>query len=241
MQLFAITIAILSIHCAFGEQCQKSSQESTDECIQIIHPQHGKLLGNITYMAEEYQNQIEKSLKDVQNLINNSSSVSSGCMKTLLNSVNELSKSYMTKIIMVDANVKHRFMGVYIALMNAIKDVQGCVDRPHVSCEEIRTCCSSVENALYAERGVSVEKISNFLVEFKTQYSSECETILNTIYKLQEDVNDCKAGVTNRKAPLRSHGLLSLIHKSSGSLNVVANGLLVIFTTLSLVMHIKLK
>ncbi|XP_031349476.1 uncharacterized protein LOC116175481 [Photinus pyralis] len=234
MQLFAITITILSIHCTFGEQCQKSGQERSDECIQIIHPQHGQLLGNITYMAEEYQIQIEKSLKDVQNQINNSSSFSSGCMKTLLNSVNELSKSYMTNIIMVDANVKHRFMGVYIALMNAIKDVQGCVDRPHVSCEEIRTCCASVTNALYAERGVStVEKVSNFLVEFKTQYSSECESILNTIYKLQEDVNDCKAGVTNRKAPLRPHGLLSLIHKSSGSLNVVSNGLLVIFTTLS--------
>ncbi|KAB0794410.1 hypothetical protein PPYR_11249 [Photinus pyralis] len=189
MRFLAILIGVLSVHCTFGTQCQKPTKESSDDCMKIIHPTHGELLGNVPYMPQQCLEGIATLLKDVRRQIEGRRSSNPQCMKDLLNRLDDISNGHLRKIISVDSSVKQSFIGVYTALGNAIVGAQQCVDKPHASCEEIQLCCSDVKSKLYTQRNVNLENISDFLIEFKTQFGKVCDSVTNSIRDLQRDVN----------------------------------------------------
>ncbi|KAB0794405.1 hypothetical protein PPYR_11244 [Photinus pyralis] len=187
MRFLTVIIGILSVHCAFGEQCHKSDTDSTVDCMKVIHPKHGELLASVPIMPQQCLENITNLLKDVRQRIEGRRSSNPQCMKNLLNRLDDISNHYMAKIITVDRSVKQRFISAYTAVGNAMVGVRTCVWKPHSSCEKIQTCCSAVKSGLYADRTVTEEDISNFLIEFKTQFGKEYDSIINSIRDVQSD------------------------------------------------------
>ncbi|KAB0794408.1 hypothetical protein PPYR_11247 [Photinus pyralis] len=230
MQLLALIIGIFSLHCAFGAQCNKPEKEIMAQCMQIIHPEHGELLGNTVNLPQQYLQQIYTLLKDVRREITNeqfTTTTKKHCLDNLRTRVDDISKSYMTRVITVDSNVKQRFIDTNTALGSALVKASQCEENHDVSCEVIQSCCTNVKNELYAQKSISSGSVTNFLVEFTTQFSKECDSILSSIRNLQADLNSCKTGVTERKKSRIEAVMLDKTLKSQASTSVMTSNLLV--------------
>ncbi|KAK5644739.1 hypothetical protein RI129_006039 [Pyrocoelia pectoralis] len=192
MKLFAILIGFVSVQCVFSEPCGKPVKNSTDDCMKIIHPLH-KLLGDVPNLPGQCLEQITDLLKKLRVDINNglSTTTHSECLKMALQHVDDLSQSYMAKIISVDGSIKQRFIGVYLDLGNAIVGAQECVNKPISSCKQIKECCTNVRNKLYASKNSSIEKVSDFLVAFASEFGKTCHSIFDSIRNIERDVATC--------------------------------------------------
>ncbi|KAB0794406.1 hypothetical protein PPYR_11245 [Photinus pyralis] len=186
MRFLAVLIGILSVHCTFGTQCQEPTK-ARDDCMKIIDPTHGELFENPPYRPQHcMEGTLLQAVRDQldERLYSNQQRVGD-----LLNRLDDISIDHTRKILSADSSVKQRFIALYTSMENATFGVHQCANKPHASCEEIQACCSAVNSKLYAQSSVSLETISSFLTELKTEFGKVCNSTMNSIRDVQRDAN----------------------------------------------------